>query len=143
MKRCVIWIEGVDFDDTLFDSQKLSVIRGASRALEEMAFVAHAHFEKAFPGKLRRITAGASQAGFTVAADETTAQAALDTLMALLRTQGYEPSKVEPVARYDKAIRGPVGDTAIGTSPERFVFVPGFQHDSLRPAQMQGTLPSR
>ena len=36
MARCVVWVEGVDFDETLFDTQKLSVIRGASRALEEM-----------------------------------------------------------------------------------------------------------
>ncbi|MGO9743538.1 MAG: hypothetical protein ACLPN5_18890 [Roseiarcus sp.] len=100
MERCVVWVEGVDFDETVFDTQKLSVIRGASRALEEMPFVAHTHFNRAFgESRVHRITAGASQAGFIVDADAPTAQAKLDDLMKRLRTQGEEPEHVEPVAR--------------------------------------------
>ncbi len=100
MERCVVWVEGVDFDETLFDTQKLSVIRGASRALEEMPFVAHTHFRRAFHvGQVHRITAGGSQAGFIVDADARNVQAKLDDLMERLRTQGEEPEHVEPVAR--------------------------------------------
>ncbi len=99
MARCVVWVEGVDFDETLFDTQKLSVIRGASRALEEMPGVASGHFKQAHgASRVHRITAGASQAGFIVEVDAAEAQATLDNLMARLRAQGREPKHVAPVA---------------------------------------------
>src|SRR5271156_2430591 len=100
MARSVVWIEGVDFGETLFDAQKLSVIRGASRALEEMAGVALWHFQKRFGcGNVRRITAGASQAGLIVEKEAAEAQVALAELMTRLRPQGEEPEKVEPVTK--------------------------------------------
>ena len=102
MARSVVWIEGVDFGETLFDSQKLSVIRGASRALEEMPGVALRHFErheKIGPARVRRITAGGSQAGFVIEAERREAEGALEDLMRLLREQGEDPDWVEPVAQ--------------------------------------------
>lgn len=75
--RCVIWIEGVDFSETLYDTEKLSVVRGASRALEAMPVAAENYFKskKLEPEMIMR---GASIAVFIVTADETLAKACLD-----------------------------------------------------------------
>jgi hypothetical protein len=98
MPDCILWIEGVDFSETLFDTEKLSVIRGASRAYEEMPPLALGELKKALNGaKLVRIAAGASQAGFLAAVDGATAKNALGPLLDRLKKQGREPKSVEPV----------------------------------------------
>jgi hypothetical protein len=104
MARSLVWIEGVDFDETLVDSQKLSVIRGASRALEEMAGVALCHFERKFGVEhVRRVTAGASQAGLIVERAAWDAEPVLGDLLTRLRAQGEDPRTVEPVAKDPEA----------------------------------------
>jgi hypothetical protein len=66
----VLWIEGVDFAETLFDSEKLSIIRGASRTLEEMPPYVSKIVENAFPG-FTVIASGASMAGYVVSGTDT------------------------------------------------------------------------
>lgn len=97
MESFVVWIEGVDFAETLLDTQKLSVIRGASRALEAMP--AATKEIRTLDPKFRRIAAGASQAGFIVTAGETDVEDWLKNFRERLRTQGNEPTEVEPVTR--------------------------------------------
>lgn len=98
MAQCVVWIEGVDFSETLFDTQKLSVIRGASRAYEEMPPLARHELCTALKGvKILRVAAGASQAGFLVSTDQTQAAKKLEPLLDRLKAWGREPKSVEPV----------------------------------------------
>jgi hypothetical protein len=94
MATTVVWVEGQDFDETVFDTQKLSVIRGACRALEEMPPLVRASLERAFPGKVTVVAIGSSKAGLVVAADEAAVRAVLQPVLDRLATQGDDPDAV-------------------------------------------------
>jgi hypothetical protein len=105
-----VWLEGLDFNETMFDTEKLSVIRGASRALECMPEVATQHLERAFPGQVTRAALGGSLAGFIIDA----ASDAVEGQVAVLRDQmsrspkRQDPEKVEEAV---KRINGPDGNS--------------------------------
>jgi len=88
--HCILWIEGLDLDETLFDTGMLSVIRGASRAYEEMPYAACARFAGA-----PVVALGASMVGLIVPGDAASVAAQAGPLFTLLAGNGVEPKEVE------------------------------------------------
>lgn len=105
MGKHVIWVEGVDFDETVFDTQKLSVIRGASRALEEIPGIVESALKTLDPD-LARIAYGGSQAGFVVEAEGAAIEEKLKSLREWFATRGLEPSDVKPVVESEELLEG-------------------------------------
>ena len=93
MGRCVLWVEGVDFADTLYDTNRISVIRGASRALEQIAPAAE-HALKSAGFGFRTLARGGGQAGYLIAADAGAVEAALVDLRQRLAEQGENPDPI-------------------------------------------------
>lgn len=100
MDTFVVWVEGVDFDETIFDSEKLSVIRGASRAYEAMPAAVEREV-RALDKNAVRIAGGGSQAGYIVKAEESAVKTWLTEFRDRLRRQGSNPRFVEPVTKND------------------------------------------
>jgi hypothetical protein len=86
----VIWIEGVDLGETMLDTGKLSVIRGASRGLEQMPHDA----QDAVGAAVRPVALGASMAGFVVEGDAAKAVALVAPLLKRLERQMPDPEVV-------------------------------------------------
>lgn len=105
MGKHVIWVEGVDFDETVFDTQKLSVIRGASRALEVIPGIVESELKTLDPD-LARIAYGGSQAGFVIEAEGAAIEKRLNELRKDFVTQGREPDDVKPVVDSEELLEG-------------------------------------
>jgi hypothetical protein len=85
MGRWLLRFEASDFDNTVFDSQQLSAIRGASLTFLNSTSLVRETLERAAIGDLRQIYAGASQGAFTFSSDQADAHAARDAVEAALR----------------------------------------------------------
>ena len=100
----IVWVEGVDFNETVFDSDRLSLIRGASRALEEMPFFVHGMLVKGGLTGIVQFTSAGSMAGFVVRGARDVIDNAVAEITKGLRSQGLNPDSVIPVTEMDDAV---------------------------------------
>lgn len=91
----MVWVEGVDFAETVFDTNRLSIIRGASRALEALPDAVSQTLRALDAGALQ-LAAGASLGVYLVSCDELALQSALNKLSAKLAVQGSKATSTTP-----------------------------------------------
>lgn len=90
MKSYILRIEGVDFDNTVFDTQNLSIIRGSSLALLNAPRAVQKFLnEKHHTNKPSKIFTGASQGAFRIEAES--ADKAEDIAKAVLKFLNEQP----------------------------------------------------
>jgi hypothetical protein len=133
LPHTVVWVEGVDFDEILFDSNRLSVIRGACRALEEMPPLVQRELELAFPGRVKPIAIGGSKAGFVVEADDAAVRKAFAPIRTRLDEQGCDPVRVKSDLD-ELRDRNMVGDQAMAVLAHAAPFAHLVFHHSIKPA---------
>lgn len=96
MPRFVIWVEGVDFDATVYDSNHLSVVRGASLALLQAPERAEEHLKRAPDLKwIKRVFAGGSQGAFIVEGEAPQVTQACKALRDHFRAEGEDPAAIK------------------------------------------------
>ena len=76
----ILWLEGVNFGATLYDTNDLSVVRGSSLALETLGAFALSTLESADVREIRTLQTGASQAVFSFLADDHQAAKAVQAM---------------------------------------------------------------
>jgi class 3 adenylate cyclase len=69
-QKFYMWLEGVNFAATLYDTNDLSVVRGSSMVLETLADVADKAFETAGIKDVKKVRAGAATAVFEFTTNE-------------------------------------------------------------------------
>lgn len=89
MPDFLLWVEGVDFNTTVFDTTDLSCIRGASLALLFAPYrIKHLVEEYFTQAAVEEIFTGASLAAFRFASDETVARQKIEEIRACLKQEG-------------------------------------------------------
>ncbi|MGH6815278.1 MAG: Cas10/Cmr2 second palm domain-containing protein, partial [Hyphomicrobiaceae bacterium] len=100
MSVFVLWVEGVDFGETLFDTGDLSTVRGASLTQLAMPPFAEERLKESLGSdNVQSIFSGASQAAFKLSAAKPDAEKAEAELGDALGRQGLDPAAVEKEAR--------------------------------------------
>lgn len=89
MVKYCLRVEGVNFNDTLYDTNDLSVIRGSSLLLEGIGRYCSAAFRKNALEDIQEIYSGASHAGFHIGSDADVARNAKDILVRALAEPPY------------------------------------------------------
>ncbi len=113
MSACILWVEGVDFDETLFDTNDLSTVRGASLTLLAMPerIIALLRGEVGDDG-VALVFSGASQAAFQLAGEEHVLRDAVTRVMATMRDDGRDPAQVQRDAKNAARMPGQLPATA-------------------------------
>ena len=109
----VLWVEGVDFDETLYDTNDLSTLRGASLTLLAMPERVMALLNQALgDDNVELIFSGASLGAFRLTGDEAPVRDAVARVMEQLQHQGRDPEKVRWDARSAEGTPGQLPATA-------------------------------
>lgn len=96
----ILWLEGVDFDAHLLDTQELSVQRGASLALLRASRFAEKFLQDKLGEKnVEAFVLGASQGGFKINVDETRADEVVRDLLQELQDSGADPDDIKKNAK--------------------------------------------
>jgi len=146
--RTLLWLEGVDFDETLFDTNHLSVLRGGSLALLAAASEAQWFLEQSLKG-VEPVFGAASLALFRLPCDVAAARSLRDALLRHLHNTGvdveairraarrqFDPTQLLPPFAYMRFVAGVAEETGTATAPR-------LAQAEARVMQMQGTAPRR
>lgn len=129
----LLWIEGVDFDQTLYDTNQLSVVRGASLTLLAIGKKAEEILKPKGADKgAELIFSGASQALFRLPCDEQAAGMHLKALLATL----HEPATGGAPFHHMQWVGGVAFDDGTAKAPR-------LAQGRARLMQMNGTAPRR
>ena len=145
----LLWLEGVDFDATLEDTNHLSVLRGGSLTLLAAASEAEWYLSHEKLVKVQRVFDGASLALFRLDCDEPAGEKLAESLLDYLHHTGESP---EGIRRHARRARDPA---QLLPPFAHMRFVAGVAEDSAdasgphlaqaraRLMQMQGRAPRR
>ena len=96
MAEFVLWLEGVDFDNTLLDTNDISTIRGASLTLLAAPSFAVSYLKSRLGDKsVQEIFSGASLAAIKLSGEEKGTRQAITGLMEQLCSAGEDPVEIK------------------------------------------------